>query len=170
LEKLRTGHATTLGAASGAVAGLVAITPACGYVNAMGSILIGAAGGAISLYMCSIVKIKRGYDDALDVVGVHGAAGLVGTLLIGIFATKHANPGIAYDGLVDSGSFHLLGMQALATVVTIAWAFTVTWIIATLIQRTIGFRVPEPVEIEGLDTVLHAESAYDFGTTGSLRL
>jgi Amt family ammonium transporter len=168
LEKLRTGHATTLGAASGAVAGLVAITPACGFVNSMEAIVVGAAGGTISLFACSM-KARRGYDDSLDVVGVHGAAGLVGTLLIGVFATRSVNPGIRYEGLLEGGG-HLIGVQALAVVVTIAWAFTMTYVIATLIQRTIGMRVPEATEVEGLDTVLHAESAYDFGATRSARL
>jgi Amt family ammonium transporter len=169
LVTLGTGHATTLGAASGAVAGLVAITPACGFVNSMEAILVGAAGGTISLFACSM-KARRGYDDSLDVVGVHGAAGLVGTLLIGVFATRSVNPGIRYEGLLEHGSFHLLGVQTLAVVVTIAWAFTMTYVIATFIQRTIGLRVPEATEVEGLDTVLHAESAYDFGATRSARL
>ncbi len=168
LEKLRTGHATTLGAASGAVAGLVAITPAAGYVNSMAAILIGAAGGTISLFACS-AKFRGGYDDSLDVVGVHGAAGVVGTLLVGVFATKAVNPGIRYEGLINGGG-HLIGVQALAIVVTIVWAFTMTWVIATLVQRTIGLRAAESAEIEGLDTALHAESAYDFGNTRATRL
>jgi Amt family ammonium transporter len=169
LEKARTGKATTLGAASGAVAGLVAITPACGFVNSMASILIGAAGGAVSLFACSF-KHRGGYDDSLDVVGVHGAAGLVGTLLVGVFATTKVNGAIKYDGLVHGHSFHLLGVQALAVVVTIAWAFTMTYLIATLVQKTMGLRVTEAAEVEGLDTVLHAESAYDFGNTRAARL
>ncbi|HVV76191.1 MAG TPA: ammonium transporter [Mycobacteriales bacterium] len=167
LEKVRTGHATTLGAASGAVAGLVAITPAAGYVNGMAAIAIGAAGGAASLFACNI-KFKRGYDDSLDVVGVHGAAGVVGTLLVGVFATRAVNNGIRFDGLIH-GHAHLLGVQALAVVCTIAWAFTMTYVIATIVQRTIGLRVEEAHEIEGLDTVLHAESAYDFGNTRAAR-
>mgnify|MGYP001550111949 CR=1 FL=1 len=169
LEKARTGKATTLGAASGAVAGLVAITPACGFVNSMASILIGAAGGAVSLFARSF-KHRGGYDDSLDVVGVHGAAGLVGTLLVGVFATTKVNGAIKYDGLVHGHSFHLLGVQALAVVVTIAWAFTMTYLIATLVQKTMGLRVTEAAEVEGLDTVLHAESAYDFGNTRAARL
>ena len=169
LEKARTGKATTLGAASGAVAGLVTITPACGFVNSMASILIGAAGGAVSLFACSF-KHRGGYDDSLDVVGVHGAAGLVGTLLVGVFATTKVNGAIKYDGLVHGHSFHLLGVQALAVVVTIAWAFTMTYLIATLVQKTMGLRVTEAAEVEGLDTVLHAESAYDFGNTRAARL
>jgi Amt family ammonium transporter len=168
LEKLRTGHATTLGAASGAVAGLVAITPAAGYVNSMAAILIGAAGGAVSLFACS-AKLRGGYDDSLDVVGVHGAAGIVGTLLVGVFATRAVNPGIRYQGLVNGGG-HLIGVQALAVVCTVAWAFTVTYLLATAVQRTIGLRVTDQQELEGLDTSLHAESAYDFSNVRSVRI
>ncbi|HVT65317.1 MAG TPA: ammonium transporter [Mycobacteriales bacterium] len=170
LEKLRTGKATTLGAASGAVAGLVAITPACGFVNSMAAIAIGAAGGAISLFACSLkFKFLGGYDDSLDVVGVHGAAGFVGTLLVGVFATKAVNPNIRYEGLVNGGG-HLIGVQALALLCTIAWAFTVSWLIATFVQRTIGLRVTDAHELEGLDTALHAESAYDFGNARATRI
>jgi Amt family ammonium transporter len=168
LEKMRTGHATTLGAASGAVAGLVAITPAAGYVNSMAAILVGAAGGAVSLFACS-AKLRGGYDDSLDVVGVHGAAGIVGTLLVGVFATRAVNPGIRYEGLVNGGG-HLIGVQALAVVCTIGWAFTVTYLLATAVQRTIGLRVSEQQELEGLDTALHAESAYDFSNVRSVRI
>ena len=169
LEKWRTGHATTLGAASGAVAGLVAITPAAGYVNSMAAIVIGAAGGALSLFACSL-KHRGGYDDSLDVVGVHGAAGLIGTLLVGVFATTSVNDGIMYDGLIHGHSLHLLGVQLLAVVVTIGWAFTMTWLIATAVQRTVGLRVTDAHELEGLDTALHAESAYDFANVRATRI
>jgi Amt family ammonium transporter len=169
IEKWRTGHATTLGAASGAVAGLVAITPAAGFVNSMAAILIGFAGGAIAVVAVT-VKFKGGYDDALDVVGVHGAAGLVGTLLVGLFASRTVNPGIRYDGLVDGGGLHLLGAQALAVIVTVGWAFTMTWLVATAVQRTVGLRAPEAHEVEGLDTALHAEAAYDFGNVRATRI
>jgi Amt family ammonium transporter len=169
VEKLRTGHATTLGAASGAVAGLVAITPAAGYVNSMAAILIGAAGGAVAVFAVTL-KFKGGFDDALDVVGVHGAAGVVGTLLVGIFATRAVNSGIHHSGLIDGGGLHLLGVQALAVVVTIAWAFVMTWLVATGVQRTIGLRVSDADELEGLDTTIHAESAYDFGNVRAVRI
>jgi Amt family ammonium transporter len=169
IEKWRTGHATTLGAASGAVAGLVAITPAAGFVNSMAAILIGFAGGAIAVVAVT-VKFKGGYDDALDVVGVHGAAGLVGTLLVGLFASRTVNPGIRYNGLVDGGGLHLLGAQALAVIVTVGWAFTMTWLVATAVQRTVGLRAPEAHEVEGLDTALHAEAAYDFGNVRATRI
>ena len=163
IERWQTGHATTLGAASGAVCGLVAITPACGYVNSMAAICIGLAGGVVGV-LAVRAKFRFGYDDSLDVVGVHGACGLAGTLLVGVFATKAVNGGIKYEGLVTGGGGHLLGVQALALLVTIAWAFTGTWLIAQLVQRTIGLRVTHEVEIQGLDTAIHAESAYDFAS------
>jgi Amt family ammonium transporter len=169
VERVRSGRATTLGAASGAVCGLVAITPAAGYVNSMAAILIGLAGGAVGAYAVA-AKFRIGYDDALDVVGVHGACGFVGTLLVGVFASRTVNPHIRYTGLVDGGGVHLLGVEALAVVVTIGWAFCVTWLIATFVQRTIGLRVPDEAELEGLDTALHAESAYDFGAVRTGRL
>jgi Amt family ammonium transporter len=169
VERIRTGRPTTLGAASGAVAGLVAITPAAGYVNSMAAILIGVAGGAVGAYAVTL-KFRAGYDDALDVVGVHGACGLVGTLLVGVFASRTVNPNIRYRGLVDGGGLHLLGVEALAIIVTIGWAFCVTWLVATAVQRTVGLRVSDADELEGLDTALHAESAYDFGSMRSGRL
>jgi Amt family ammonium transporter len=156
VEKWRTGHATTLGAASGAVAGLVAITPACGFVNSMAAMLIGLLGGITGVLAVS-VKYRFRYDDSLDVVGVHGACGVVGTLLLGVVAMHGAGG-------------HLLGEQALAVVVTIAWAFGLTYVVAQLVERTVGLRVSPDVEIEGLDTAIHAESAYDFGNVRAGRI
>jgi Amt family ammonium transporter len=169
VERIRTGSATTLGAASGAVCGLVAITPACGFVNSMGAIVVGLAGGVVGVLAVS-AKYRLGYDDSLDVVGVHGACGVVGTVLIGVFATSAVNGGITDEGLVSGGSAHLLGVQALAVLVTIAWAFTVTWLVAQLVQRTVGLRVTDAVEVEGLDTAIHGESAYDFGNVRAGRV
>jgi Amt family ammonium transporter len=162
VERLRTGHATTLGAASGAVAGLVAITPACGFVDSLAAILIGVVGGVVGVLAVG-AKFRLRYDDALDVVGVHGACGVAGTLLVGVFATHHVSSAIGARGVFDGGGLHLLGVQALAIVVTIAWAFAGTWVVGQLVQRSVGLRVDEAVEIEGLDTAVHAESAYDFG-------
>jgi ammonium transporter, Amt family len=156
LEKWRTGHATTLGAASGAVAGLVAITPGAGYVNAMAAMLIGVLGGVTGV-LAVAVKFRLRYDDSLDVVGVHGACGVVGTLLLGVLS-------------VHGAGGHLLGEQALAVVCTIGWAFTLTYVVATLVERTIGLRVPLDTEVEGLDTAVHAESAYDFGNVRAGRM
>jgi Amt family ammonium transporter len=156
IEKWRTGHATTLGAASGAVAGLVAITPGAGYVNAMAALLIGLLGG-ITGVLAVAVKFRFRYDDSLDVVGVHGACGVVGTLLVGLLAMHGAG-------------LHLFGEQALAVVCTIGWAFVLTYAVAMLIERTIGLRVSPEVEVEGLDTAIHAESAYDFGNVRAGRM
>ena len=156
IEKWRTGHATTLGAASGAVAGLVAITPGAGYVNAMAALLIGLLGG-ITGVLAVAVKFRFRYDDSLDVVGVHGACGVVGTLLVGVLAMKGAG-------------LHLLGEQALAVVCTIGWAFALTYAVAMLVERTIGLRVSPEVEVDGLDTAIHAESAYDFGNVRAGRM
>jgi ammonium transporter, Amt family len=156
VEKWRTGHATTLGAASGAVAGLVAITPGAGYVNAMAAMLIGVLGG-ITGVLAVAVKFRFRYDDSLDVVGVHGACGLVGTLLLGVLA-------------IHGAGGHLLAEQALAVGCTIGWAFTLTYVVATLVQRTIGLRVSPDIEIEGLDTAVHAESAYDLGNVRAGRM
>jgi ammonium transporter, Amt family len=169
VEKLRTGHATTLGAASGAVAGLVAITPACGFVNSLAAIVIGFAGGVAGVLAVGL-KYRLRYDDSLDVVGVHGAGGLVGTLLVGVFATQHVNSAIGARGLFSGGGLDLLGEQALAVVVTIVWAFAATWLVAQAVHRTVGLRVGDDVEVEGLDTAVHAESAYDFGNVRAGRI
>jgi Amt family ammonium transporter len=163
MERWRTGHATTLGAASGAVAGLVAITPAAGFVNSLAAVVIGLAAGVVGM-LAVRVKFRFGYDDSLDVVGVHGVCGVLGTLSVGLFASHVVNGGIAHRGLLDGGGLHLLGVQALAVVVTAAWAFAVTWLVATLVSRTIGLRVAPQEEVEGLDTSRHAEAAYDFGS------
>jgi len=160
-EKLREGKATTLGAASGAIAGAVGITPACGFVTPLGALAIGLIAGAVSAYGVSL-KYKFNYDDSLDVVGVHGLSGLVGMLSIGFIATVKANA-LGANGLFFSGSPSLLEKQIIASLATLAYSFIATWIIATIIQRTIGFRVHRDIEIEGVDTAIHAESAYEFG-------
>jgi Amt family ammonium transporter len=164
-ERWRDGHATTLGVASGAVAGAVAITPACGFVTPLGALLIGAIAG----FVCAVavtVKFRLGYDDSLDVVGVHMVGGLIGMLLIGVLATTAANIAGA-NGLVHGGGLDQLWRQAVASAVTLAYAFTVTWLLARGLQRLLGFRVEPEEEIAGLDVVTHAESAYDLlGVSG----
>jgi Amt family ammonium transporter len=160
-EKIREGKATTLGAASGAIAGAVGITPACGFVTPLGALVIGLLAGAVSAYGVSL-KYKLNYDDSLDVVGVHGLSGIVGMLSIGLIATVHANP-LGADGLFFSGSTALLEKQFVASIAVLAYSFIVTYLIALIIQKTIGFRVHRDVEIEGVDTSIHAESAYEFG-------
>ena len=161
VEKFREGSATTLGIASGAIAGAVAITPACGFVNPIGALVIGLIAGATSAWAVTR-KFKWGYDDSLDVVGVHGVGGFVGMIGIGILATKLVNDA-GRDGLFSSGKFDLLLNQLTASVLTALYSFCVTYLIAYLIKKTIGFRVDREVEITGLDTSIHAESAYDVG-------
>ena len=163
-ERLRDGHATTLGGASGAVAGLVAITPACGAVNPLGAIAIGlVAGGACCLAVT--FKHRLGYDDALDVVGVHLVGGLVGTLMIGVVADSEFAAG--YSSVLDGGGFELLGTQALAAGAVLAYSFVATLVIALLIKVTMGLRVTEEEEITGIDTMVHAESAYELTGIGA---
>lgn len=159
-EKIRNGKPTTLGVASGAIAGAVAITPSCGYVTPLGALVIGLFGGVASAWAVSR-KYKWGYDDSLDVVGIHGVGGFVGMIGIGLIGTKAVNAA-GGDGLFVSGDPSLLSKQLIASVATIAYSFIATWIIATVISRTIGFRVQREEEVTGLDTVEHAESAYDF--------
>jgi Amt family ammonium transporter len=163
-ERLRDGHATTLGAASGAVAGLVAITPAAGAVNPLGAIAIGlVAGGACCLAVT--FKHRLRYDDALDVVGVHLVGGLVGTLMIGVVADSEFAAG--YESVLDGGSFELLGRQALAAGATMTYSFVATLLIALLIKAVMGLRVTEEEEVTGIDTTVHAESAYELGGIGA---
>jgi len=160
VERVRDGKPTTLGVASGAVAGAVAITPACGYVNPMGAMLIGLLGGSICA-MAVGLKYKFGYDDSLDVVGVHGVGGLVGMLCIGLLATTTVNPA-GGNGLLMGGGAGLLGKQVIASGATIAYAFVVTAILAVVVEKTVGLRAERHDELAGLDVSLHAESAYDF--------
>jgi ammonium transporter, Amt family len=162
VEQRRDGKPTTLGAASGAVAGLVGITPACGFVSSMSAALIGLVAGMIAALAVE-AKFHLGYDDSLDVVGVHGVCGVVGMIAVGLLATRIADPAIAHQGLFINGNAHLLGVELLAVVVTVAWAFVFTWLLAKLVQRTIGLRAAASDEAEGLDTTVHAESAYDLG-------
>jgi Amt family ammonium transporter len=158
-EKKRDGKATTLGVASGAIAGAVAITPACGYVNPLGALLLGLIAGVASAWAVTR-KYKFGYDDSLDVVGVHGVGGILGMFAIGLIATVTANEAGA-NGLFFHGGTTQLGRQVIAIIAVALFSFAATWIIATLIQKTIGFRVYRDDELNGLDTTFHAESAYD---------
>ncbi len=158
-EKYRDGKATTLGVASGAVAGAVAITPACGFVNPLGALFLGLLAGVASAWAVTR-KYKYGYDDSLDVVGVHGIGGILGMLAIGFLATLTANSAGA-NGLFFNGGATQLGHQVIAVIVVALFSFVATWIIATVIAKTIGFRVFRDDELNGLDTTFHAESAYD---------
>jgi Amt family ammonium transporter len=161
VEKLRDGKATTLGAASGAVAGLVVITPACGFVNPIGSIALGLIGGGACALATSI-KGKVRIDDALDVGAVHLVGGVLGALLIGWFGT-HTAGGTSADGVFYGGGFHLLKEQAIAVVAVVAYAFVASFIIAKVIDLIMGMRISEEDEDAGMDTTLHGESGYEFG-------
>ncbi len=162
VERFRSGKATSLGAVSGAIAGLVAITPAAGFVNPVGAIVIGVLAGIICNYACSI-KGKAGFDDALDVVGVHLFGGIVGALAIGFLGTLTVNS-LGGNGIFYSGGAHLLKEQIIAVVSVFAYSFVATLIIATVLDRVCGgLRVTEAEEDEGLDLALHGEVAYDFG-------
>jgi Amt family ammonium transporter len=165
-ERIREDYPTTLGAASGAVAGMVAITPCAGFVTPMASLLIGLVAGVVCA-MAVRLKFRLRYDDSLDVLGVHGVGGLIGMLLLGLFATRSVNRAGA-DGLFAGGGIHLLSVQAMAAVVTVAFTFTVTWLIATAIDKTIGLRVSPEDESRGLDLSQHAESAYSIGGMGRI--
>ena len=158
-EKKRDGKATTLGVASGAIAGAVAITPACGFLNPLGALILGLLAGIASAWAVTR-KYKFGYDDSLDVVGVHGVGGILGMLAIGLLATITANEAGA-NGLFFHGGTTQLNRQVIALVVVALFSFAATWLIATAIQKTIGFRVYRDDELTGLDTTFHAESAYD---------
>jgi Amt family ammonium transporter len=162
VEKLRDGKATTLGAASGAVAGLVAITPCAGFISPMGSIAVGVLAGAGCALAVSI-KSRVRIDDALDVGAVHLVGGVIGSLCVGLFATLDTNS-LGADGLFYGGGLSLLGKQALAVVSVIGYTFTVTLIIAFVINLFIKHRVSEDQEVEGLDLALHGETAYELST------
>jgi Amt family ammonium transporter len=163
VEKLRDGHFTNLGTASGIVAGLVAITPAAGFVSGMAPIWIGLATGVICCYAVTL-KSKAGYDDALDVVGVHFVGGLVGSLSVGLFANPEFFGGEFLAGLFYGGGTELLVAQALGNAGTIVYCFVVTTLIMLAIKATIGVRVSEDVEDGGLDLPEHAETAYSTGS------
>jgi Amt family ammonium transporter len=156
--------ATTLGVVSGAVAGLVAITPPAGYVGPMGAIAIGLIAGAICSWAVSL-KFRFGYDDSLDVVGVHLVGGIAGSLLLGVFATVGVNE-FGADGLIAGGGFGLLGKQLVAVLATLAFSFIVTMVIAKVVDATIGLRVTEEDEITGLDLSQHSEVGYSLSDSG----
>ena len=166
IEYRRTGSATTLGAASGAVAGLVAITPGAGFVPAWAALIIGFVGGVVGEQAVKL-KFRFGYDDSLDVVAVHGMCGVVGTLCVGLFALPLVTFSGKHKGLLLGGGVHQLAVQALAVLVTAAWAFALTYALAWMIARTVGLRVDRDQEVEGIDISVHAETAYDIGALRS---
>jgi Amt family ammonium transporter len=159
VEKLRDGHPTSLGAASGAVSGLVAITPACAFVTPWAAVLIGLIAGIF----CSLavgLKYKFNYDDSLDVVGVHLVGGLWGCLSIGFFGSSAINS-LGLNGIFYGGGTTLLGKQAFGAFFVLAYSFIATLIIGFIINKTIGFRVKEDAEVAGIDYDQHAETAYE---------
>jgi Amt family ammonium transporter len=160
VEKLRSGHATTLGAASGAVAGLVAITPCAGFVGSMSAMYIGAIAGGVCMLAVGL-KSRFGYDDSLDVIGVHLAGGLLGTLLLGLFADVSIN-GAGADGVFYGGGFDLLGKQALAAGSVMLYSFVVTLVIMVVLNKLLpgGVRVSAEDEETGLDLTQHSETGY----------
>ncbi|RBY77483.1 ammonia channel protein [Blastococcus sp. TF02-09] len=163
-ERIRDGHATSLGAASGVVAGLVAITPACSSLSPVGSIVVGAIAGVLCALAVGL-KYRLGYDDSLDVVGVHLVGGLWGTIAVGFFATAAAPAGV--DGLFYGGGADQLWRQVVGALAVLVFSFVLTLVIGLAIQKTIGFRITEEDEVTGIDNVVHAESGYDFASLGS---
>jgi len=166
VERIKDGHATTLGAASGLVAGLVAITPCAGYVGGISPLFIGFIAGALC-FLAIQLKYRFRYDDALDVVGVHLVGGIVGSLLLGFFAEKEVNA-LGADGVFFGGGIHLFAQQVIAVLATIVFSFVVSYVLAKVIDATMGLRVTPDQEMEGLDLSQHSETAYSFGELGSI--
>ena len=163
VEKVRNGHATSLGAASGAVAGLVAITPACAFVAPWAAVVIGFIAGILCALAVGL-KYKLGFDDSLDVVGVHLVGGIWGSLSVGFFGTHVVNS-LGVDGIFYGGGSELLVKQAYGVGLVAAYSFIVTLILGFVIEKTIGFRISKDAEIEGIDLKEHAESAYEYASS-----
>lgn len=161
VERVLHKKATSLGAASGIVAGLVAITPAAGAVDIEGAVAIGAIAGAVCAWAVGL-KFKAGFDDSLDVVGVHLVGGIVGTVLIGIFSTSDGAGGV--DGLLYGGGVDSVVDQVLGVLVAVVYSGVLTAVIALAIKYTIGLRLAEEDEVGGIDLAAHGESAYDLHT------
>ncbi|WP_134324172.1 ammonium transporter [Cumulibacter soli] len=153
VEKFKSGKATSVGAASGAVAGLVAITPACANLSPGWALLLGVISGALCAVAIEL-KYKLGFDDSLDVVGIHLVAGMLGTLYLGLFAID--------TGLFTGGDFGQMVVQFIAAIVVLVYAFVLAYVIGQLIEKTIGFRVTDEDELAGVDKIVHGEEAYDY--------
>ncbi|WP_089156987.1 ammonium transporter [Micromonospora sp. NBS 11-29] len=167
VEWVRDGKPTLVGASSGAVAGLVAITPACAFITPAAAVLLGLVAGAVCAVAVGL-KYKLGYDDSLDVVGVHFVGGWIGCLWIGLFGTASVSSLVSTDGLLVGGDATLLGKQALGAFIVTVYSFVVAYALGFVIDKTIGFRVSAEAEVEGIDIAEHAESGYDLSpTTGS---
>jgi Amt family ammonium transporter len=161
VEWFKNGKPTLVGASSGAVAGLVAITPACAYIAPYAAALLGLVAGAICALAVGL-KYRLGFDDSLDVVGVHFVGGWIGCIWIGFFATKQSGFALTHEGLVYNGGFHQLISQLEGAGVVTVWSFVVALVVGFVVKITIGLRVKPEAEIEGIDVAEHAESAYDF--------
>ncbi|MFJ1538703.1 ammonium transporter [Micromonospora chalcea] len=167
VEWVRDGRPTLVGASSGAVAGLVAITPACAFITPAAAVLLGVVAGAVCALAVGL-KYRLGYDDSLDVVGVHFVGGWIGCLWIGLFGTASVSSLVATDGLFVGGDASLLGKQALSALIVSVYSFVVAYALGFAIDKTIGFRVSAEAEVDGIDIAEHAESGYDLSpTTGS---
>jgi ammonium transporter, Amt family len=156
-EKFRFGHATTLGAASGAVAGLVAITPAAGFISPIGALAIGLIAGVICCFATGW-KDRLGYDDVVDVVGIHLVGGAIGALLVGVLGIRAIH---GVNGLLYGGGWRLLAHQATAVLVVAAYSFMITYLLCLLLHKMIGLRADKSAEVHGLDLTHHRESAYE---------
>ena len=162
-ERIRNGHGTSLGAASGVVAGLVAITPACSAVTPVGAVAIGILAGVLCALAVGL-KFRLGFDDSLDVVGVHLVGGLVGTIAIGFFASASAPA--AVDGLLYGGGPDQLWRQVVGAGAVLLYSFVVTGVIGLALHKTMGFRIDHDGEVAGIDLDQHAETSYDLGSLG----
>ena len=165
IEKIKDGKPTSIGAASGAVAGLVAITPACNILTPFWALVLGILVGAVCCLAVDL-KFKLGFDDSLDVVGIHLIGGLLGTLYIGVFGftSEYDSKGVAipdkYSSLLYGGSFHQLGVQAIGAFAVMIYSFVLAFVIGTIIQKTMGFRITNEDEVAGVDSIVHGEEAY----------
>jgi ammonium transporter, Amt family len=164
VEKIRDGHPTSLGVASGAVSGLVAITPACAFVAPWAAVVIGLLSGVLCALAVGL-KYKFNFDDSLDVVGIHLMGGLWGSLSIGIFGSAAINS-VGLNGIINGGGLELMGKQAFGAFFVLAYSFIATLIIGFIIDKTIGFRVKEDAEVAGIDYDQHAETAYELTNSG----
>ena len=160
VERVRYGKPTSLGAASGVVAGLVAVTPCAGFVSPVGAVLVGVVAGGVCALAVAL-KTWLNYDDSLDVVGVHLVGGAIGSVSVGLFATTVVDPR-GTDGLFYGGGYRLIGVQILVVLVVAAYSFLVTYALGRVLERTIGVRVSPAAENAGLDLALHGETAYEF--------
>ncbi|THG35349.1 ammonium transporter [Glaciibacter flavus] len=165
VEKLKDGKPTAIGAASGAVAGLVAITPACNALTPFWAIILGVVTGAICCLAIDL-KFRLGFDDSLDVVGIHLVGGIIGTLYIGFFGLTHIDGDASkpFSSLLYGGSFAQLGVQALGALAVMVYSFVLAFAIGWIIQKTMGFRITNEDEVAGVDTMVHGEEGYALET------